>query len=168
MGVFRGRGAIVDTLAISQEMRKSVRQWESALVAIINPGPNDTWLRDKNNAAFIWSGMARVQPYRREVGTATVTNPTTNQSVRFQIDFSQDGVIPDILTGWQVIVLPESLTGIELPDPYISSYQHVVRSNLNSSQAWIRTIETQVNTERRVNWGAAIETNGSGGWQWVV
>lgn len=167
MGVFLGRGADVDVIAISQEMRKAVRQWETVYVIILDPGPNGIYLRDKNNTAFKWDGFARVQPYRREVATATTTNPTTNQSVRFQIDFSQDGVIPDIKTGWQIAVLPESLTGLPLNDPMMPLYQHVVRSALNSSLAWIRTIETQVNTEMRVNYGAAIQGSMDTGWTWV-
>lgn len=160
MGVFRGRGAEVAALAISEEMRKAVRQWENAHILIINPGPNGIYLRDKNNAAFVWDGYARAQPYRREVPAAAVGNPTTNQSVRFQVDFSEDGAIPDIKTGFRVLVLPD----IEVPDPYLSVYEHVVNSALNSSFAWVRTIETQVNTELRPNY--QIEPNGSGGWQW--
>jgi hypothetical protein len=160
MGVFRGRGAEVDILAISQEMRKSVRQWENAHIIIINPGPNGTYLRDKSPLAFVWDGMARVQPYRREVPAAAVANPTTNQSVRFQVDFSEDGAIPDMKTGYRILVLDD----VEIPDPYISEYEHVVNSALNSSMAWIRTIETQVNTETRANYH--FEPDGAGGWQW--
>ena len=167
MGVFSGRGAAVDINAISQEMRQSVRMWMGAYVVLINPGPNSVYLRDKNNAAFEWAGLARVQPYRREVATATTTNPTTNQSVRFQVDFGADGVLPDVKTNWQVAVLSPP-DGTVIPDPYISNYQHVVRSALNSSLAWIRTIECQVNTELRVPYDTSIEPNGSGGWQWVV
>jgi hypothetical protein len=166
MGVFRGTGASVDVMAISAEMAPAVRQWESAYVVIIDPGANNINLRDKNNAAFKWHGMARVQPYRREVATATTTNPTTNQTVRFQIDFGVDGAIPDIKTNWQVVVLPESLSGIPVPDPYLSVYQHVVRSAMNSSLAWIRTIECQVNTEVRPNY--QIESDGADGWRWVA
>ncbi len=165
MGVFKGIGAVVDVNAISQEMRQAVRQWESAYVVILDPGANSINLRDKNPAAFKWHGMARVQPYRREVATATTTNPTTNQTVRFQIDFGADGAIPDIKTNWQVVVLPESISGVAVPDSFLSVYQHVVRSALNSSLAWIRTIECQVNTEVRPNY--QIQSDGAGGWEWT-
>jgi hypothetical protein len=160
MGVFRGRGAEVAALGISDQMRDAVRLWENAHILIIDPGPNSVYLRDKNPLAFIWDGMARVQPYRREVPAAAVGNPTTNQSVRFQVDFSKDGVIPDIKTGWRVLVLND----VEIPDPYISEYEHIVNSALNSSLAWVRTIETQVNTESRPSY--QIEPNGLGGFQW--
>lgn len=167
MGVFLGRGATVDVNAISNEMRKSVMQWATVYVIILNPGPNGIYLRDKSPAAFVWDGFARVQPYRREVATATVTNPTTNQTVRFQIDFSKDGAVPDIKTDWQVAVLPESLSGIATPDPFLHRYQHVVRSAMNSSLAWVRTIETQANTEVTVDYGAAITGTPGTGWSWV-
>lgn len=162
-----GRGAEVDVLAIKNEMRNAVRQWESVHIVVLNPGENGVYLRDKNNSAFIWHGMARLQPYRREVATATITQPTTNQSVRFQVDFSQDGTLPDIRTDYQVVVLPESLTGIVLNDPFLPYYQHIVRSALNSSLAWIRTIECQVNTDLRVNYSASITSDGLGGFKWA-
>lgn len=168
MGIFRGRGAEVDFIAIKAAMAPAVRLWEAAYIVILNPGPNGVHLRDKDDAAFIWHGHARVQPYRREVATATTTNPTTNQSVRFQVDFSEDGVIPDIKTDYQVVVLPESLSGIELNDPAMPYYQHVVRSALNSSQAWIRTIEAQVNTGVRVQYADSITGDPEAGFTWTV
>lgn len=161
MGVFRGRGAEVAALNIADEMSPAVRKWQNAHILIINPGPNNVYLRDRNNAAFVWDGMARVQSYRREVPAAAVGNPTTNQSVRFQVDFSEDGVIPDIQTGWRVLVLDD----LEIPDLYESKYEHVVNSALNGSYAWNRTIETQVNTEARPNY--LIQRVG-GVYQWQV
>lgn len=172
MSVFNGRGARVDVLAISQEMRKAVRLWETVYVLIIDPGTNNSYLTGKNNAAFVWHGFARRQPYRREIQIAQVTNPTTQNSVRFQIDFSEDGAIPDIKTNWHVWVVPVdqvlAATGLEInayPDPYITAYQHVVNASDNSSQAWIRTIETSVDTKIRPNY--QVIPDGSGGFQWA-
>lgn len=172
MGVFNGRGARIDVLAISMEMRKSVRMWESAYILIIDPGANNINLTSKNNAAFVWHGLARRQPYRREVQVAQVTNPTTTQTVRFQIDFTEDGPIPDIKTNHQVWVVPTALvlsaTGEainEYPDPYITAYQHVVQGADNSSLAWIRTLETTVDTKVRPNY--RVEPNGTGGFRWI-
>lgn len=167
MGVFRGRGAQIDVMAISQTMRDAVRPWETVPIIILDPGPNGAFQRTKDNAAFKWHGMARRQPYRREVITAQVGNPTTKQSVRFQIDFDKDGPIPVIQTDWRVVVLPESLTGIATPDPHMARYQHVIQAADNSSLAWIRTIECQVNTEQVTHWGNSIRSDGAGGWEWV-
>lgn len=167
MGVFLGRGADIDFVAIKNEMAPVTHRWQGAYVVILNPGPNLVYLRDKNDAAFVWHGLARMQPYRREVATATVTNPTTNASVRFQVDFSADGAIPDIKTDYQVAVLPESLSGVPLTDPFMPFYQHVVRSSMNSSMAWLRTIECQVNTEARMNYAASIQGSPGTGFSWV-
>lgn len=162
MGLFANG---VDAMAMSMEMRKSVRQWETCMVVILDPGVNQAYFRGKSANAFVWSGMARYQPYRREVIANAQTNPTTMQSARFQVDFSEDGVLPEIKTGYRVWVLPESLSGIEPPDPYISLYDHVVSASANSSLAWVRTIETEFDTEGRPNY--QIASDGSGGWEWV-
>lgn len=166
MGVFRGRGAKIDVMAISLEMREAVSAWFTVYVVVLDPGSNGKFIKDKNPAALIWQGYARVQPYRREVFTATPTQPTTNQSVRFQIDFSKDGAIPDIRSEFQVAVLPVSMTGNELPDPYLPVYQHIVLSTNNSSLAWVRTLETQSNTQVRVNWTTQFEGNTDDGFTW--
>lgn len=166
MGVFMGRGAQIDVMAISAEMRKSVRQWETVEIIIIDPGQNSANIRTKNPTAIKWNGLARRQPYRREVGAAIVTNPTNNQSVRFQIDFDADGVIPDIHKDWQIYVLPQSLSGIATPDNEMDVYLHVVSATDNSSLAWIRTIECQVNTEIRVNPDNVFQSDGAGGYEW--
>lgn len=166
MGVFDGRGSQLDIMAMSAEMRQAVRQWETCKVAILNPGTNSAYFANKNPLAFVWTGMARVQPYRREIAVAAPTNPTTTQTVRFQIDFSEDGAIPLLKTGYQIIVLTEAQGNTEQPDPHLSEYVHVIQSSMNSSLAWNRTIETTVNTEIRNTF--QVEDDGAGGIQWTA
>lgn len=165
MGVFRGSGADVDPLAISQEMRGAVRLWETCQIVIIDPGVNNVNLSTKSPSAFAWNGLARVQPYRREIGVATPTNPTTTQTVRFQVDFSADGVIPFVKHGFQILVLTEAQGNAEQPDPHLTEYVHVINASMNSSLAWIRTYETTVNTEYRNTF--AIQSDGAGGIEWT-
>lgn len=174
MGVFNGRGASWSPLDISLEMRQSVRPWESAYIVILDPGVNNVNFTGKNNAAFKWDGLARYQPYRKDIPVAQVTNPTTTATARFQVDFSEDGPLPDIRTNYQIVILPVGLANTALPadeqldpypDPYITSYVHVVTSSMNSSLAWIRTIETIVDTRQRANF--AIQPDGASGFQWV-
>jgi hypothetical protein len=153
-------------MAISQEMRQAVRLWETVEILIVDPGSNSSNIRNKVPEAIKWHGLARRQPYRREVQAGVVTNPTNNQSVRFQIDFDADGAIPDIHKDWQIFVLPQSLTGLATPDNKMSVYLHVVSAADNSNLAWIRTIECQVNTEIRVNPGNVFQSDGSGGYEW--
>lgn len=190
MGVYSGRGANVNPYAMSLEMRAVVRPWQTAYILILDPGVNNVNFVNKLSAAFKWHGFARVQPYRREIAVAAPTNPTTTQTVRFQVDFSEDGQIPFLKTGYQIIVVPPELIAsalvpgadllpsedllpalfdefpeLEYADPHMTEYVHVVQSSMNSSLAWIRTIETTVNTEVRNTF--QIDSDGSGGFQWI-
>ena len=168
MSVFDGRGSRVDILGISEEMRQAVRLWESVYCVIINPGANNVNLTTKNNAAFLWHGLARYQPYRKDIPVAQVTNPTTTATARFQIDFGMDGALPDIKTNYHVWIVPVALANqvlsadeqlAEYPDPFVSQYLHVVTSSMNSSMAWIRTVETILDTKTRASY--EIQADGS-------
>lgn len=164
MGVFAGRGAQIDVLAISDTMRNSVRQWETCRIVILDPGKNSVNFAQKSDAAFVWTGWARVQPYRREIAVAVPADPTVTQTYRFQVDFTKDGVIPLIRSGYRIIALPESLGNIPQPDPQISDYEHVVNSAVNSSLAWQRTIETITNLERRPDYEFGLDDDGNLVW----
>lgn len=163
MGVFDGRGAQINPMAVSLALRDSLRGWQTVRVVILDPGANNVNFTSKNAAAFKWDGWARYQPYRKDIPIAQVTNPTTTATARFQVDFTKDGVIPDIKTNWIVLIVNEP--GVEYPDPRITGYVHVVTSAMNSSLAWVRTIETIVDTRTRENF--AIEPDGSGHFRWV-
>lgn len=167
MGVASGWGSRVDINAISEEMRQAVRLWENAYIVILNPGPNGSLIRTKSPTAILWHGYARVQPYRRENQIAQQTDPVTTQTVRFQVDFSKDGNIPDIKTDYCVWVLPESLSGVAIPDPFLSQYRYDVNASMNSSFAWIRTIEAVVNSQIRIDPADNLESDGAGGYQWI-
>lgn len=155
MGLFTNG---VDALAMSKEMRKSVRLWETCYILILDPGLQMVNFRTKLPAAFVWSGRARYQPYRKDIPVPQVTDPTTTATARFQVDFEEDGTLPEIKTGYRVWIVPVTeltptqASGLAYPDPYVSLYDHVVTSAMNSSLAWIRTIETIVNTEARPNY----------------
>lgn len=164
MGVFAGRGAGIDVLAISQEMRQAVRQWETCRIAILDPGASNVNFRTKSADAFVWTGWARVQPYRREIAVAVPANPTVTQTTRFQIDFSQDGAIPFMRNGFQVVVLTEAQGNAVQPDPHLSGYVHVINAGLNSSLAWVRTLETITNVEKRNDFQIALDDEGVLSW----
>lgn len=163
MGVFNGRGANIDPYEVSIAMRDSLRGWQTVRTVIIDPGTNNVNLTTKNNVAFKWDGWARYQPYRKDIPIAQVTNPTTTATARFQIDFTKDGALPDIKTNYIVLIV--SGPGVTYPDPFITQYVHVVTSAMNSSLAWIRTVETIVDTRTRENY--AIEPDGTGHFRWI-
>ncbi len=163
MGVYDGRGARINPEAIREAMSDSLRIWQTVRIVILNPGPNNIYFTSKDSAAFLWHGEARYQPYRKDIPIAQVTNPTTTATARFQVDFTKDGALPDIRTNYIVLIVP--MPGVVYPDPFITQYVHVVTSAMNSSLAWIRTIETIVDTRQRENF--AIQSDGSGGYMWV-
>jgi hypothetical protein len=163
MGLYDGRGAGINPMAIQQAMAESLRVWQTVKIVILAPGPNSVYFKTKDPAAFLWSGEARYQPYRKDIPIAQVTNPTTTGTARFQVDFTRDGVLPDIRTDYVVLIVP--MAGVEYPDPFITQYVHTVTSAMNSSLAWVRTIETIVDTKQRENF--AIQPDGSGGFEWV-
>lgn len=139
----------------------SLRPWQTVKIVVLDPGANNVKFTTKDNSSFKWHGMARYQPYRKDIPIAQVTAPTTTATARFQIDFVKDGAIPDIVTNYVVLIVDNG----DYPDPYVTQYVHVVTSAMNSSLAWIRTIETIVDTRTRENF--AIQDNGSGGYMWV-
>jgi len=94
-----------------------------------------------------WSGWARVQPIRNTVQTWRATNPTTTRIVQFwPEDFPVDQKL-DQKPGLRIAI--ENLTEGENNDPWLSEYQYVIIGALNSTQAWQRTIDTQVDLENR-------------------
>lgn len=170
-----GRGAKVDVLAISQEMRKAVRLWETVYVIILDPGQNKSNYANSNNAAFVWHGFARYQPYRKDIPIAQVTNPTTTATSRFQIDFDADGPIPEVRTNWEVWIVPVDIANTVVAaedaitaynDPDLSRYQWVVTSALNSSLAWQRTVECI--TDTKTKFSPKVRANGTGGFEWDI
>jgi len=162
MGVYDGRGAQINPMTIQAAMQASLRVWQTVQIVVLEPGPNSVKFKTKDPTSFKWHGWARYQPYRKDIPIAQVTNPTTTGTARFQVDFTEDGDIPDIRTDWIVLILD---VGIPYPDPFIIDYVYVVTSAMNSSLAWVRTIETIVDTKQRENF--AIQSDGSGGFEWV-
>jgi hypothetical protein len=95
----------------------------------------------------VWSGWARVQPLRNTVSTWRASNPTTTRIVQFWVD-DPETVTVDFKPGLRFAVDPE----IETNDPSHSQYLYVTLGGINSSQAWQRTVDTQVDLENRPNY----------------
>lgn len=94
------------------------------------------------NDGRVWSGYARIQPIRNTVNSWRATNPTTTRIVQFWVEFPDEQEI-DLRPGLRIAV---EFGG---NDPWLTEYQYVVVGALNSSQAWQRTIDTQVDLENR-------------------
>jgi hypothetical protein len=85
----------------------------------------------------LWSGYARIQPIRNSVSTWRASNPTTTRIVQFWPEDWPDEQAIDLKGG---------------NDPWLTQYQYTVIGALNSTQAWQRTIDTQVDLENRPNY----------------
>lgn len=97
----------------------------------------------------IWSGWARVQPLRNTVSTWRATNPTTTRIVQFWPDeFPVEQQIDLAKAGLRIAI--EALG--DNNDPWLAEYQYVIVGGINSTQAWQRTLDTQVDLENRPNY----------------
>ncbi|HET7741053.1 MAG TPA: hypothetical protein VFL67_10430, partial [Mycobacterium sp.] len=97
-----------------------------------------------------WSGWARIQPLRNTVSTWRASNPTTTRIVQFWVDDPETLTI-DFKPGLRFAVD----TVVTSNDPSLSRYLYVTLGGINSSQAWQRTVDTQVDLENRPNYDMA-------------
>ena len=92
----------------------------------------------------VWSGNARIQ----SIGNANSTNiadstynPTTVQSVRFQIPFPVGADLVDIRPNDKVIITNSPY------DATLTKFVYIVTNIINSSNPWERTFMCRVDTE---------------------
>jgi len=135
----------IDFAKIALEMRSITERWYNASVEIIDPNLEDqAWNMATNtftNApeSTLWSGKARIQP----LGNGSVDSGLIMQNgisaIRVQIPYDVD--LPLIRKGLQVKVTDGG------EDHVLESLQFVVRSAVNSSYGWNRTIECDVDVK---------------------
>jgi len=108
----------------------------------------NSWI---NSNAVLWSGKARIQSFNAGSNRANITNPTNVREVRFQIAFNKNTVVgatapmPDIRPGNYIIVNDSPL------DATLKNFSYVVKSVINSSNPWQRTIIAEVDMEADPN-----------------
>ena len=135
----------IDFAAIALEMRSTVARWYNASVQIIDPNIEDqTWDPETNTytgnpAVVLWSGSARIQPLREARTPDLVVTQGAIHGIRVQVPY--DASLPLIRKGLQVKVVDAG------EDAVLASLQFVVRSAINSSYGWNRTIECDVDVK---------------------
>jgi hypothetical protein len=128
-----------DFAKIAKEMRKSSALWYNAIIEIFDPNIRDlewdviTNTYSNNPESVIWQGRARVQPIRRPLLGRTSFMETDIREVRFQVEYEED--MPDFKPGMRVRVLESSV------EPGVMDFTYIVKSAINSSYGWNRTIE---------------------------
>jgi len=129
----------IDFASIAIEMRSTVARWYNAEIEIINPNTREQEWDEVTNeyisdsAEIVWSGVGRVQP----ISAARTPNLDISEgairSVRIQVPY--DANLSLIRKGMQV-----RITGGG-EDAVLETVILTVRSAVNSSYGWNRTIE---------------------------
>jgi hypothetical protein len=166
MGVFTS-GAI-NFAAISDEMRFTMLPWMNGTVQIVDPNvENAEWDPFTNeyiggNATVIWQGPARIQHLRNETMPDVGFSNVSIRGIRLQVPMDED--IGFVRKGLQVIVTDGG------SDPELEQLQFVVTSAINSSYAWGRTIECEVDLKSVANstWSGIAGTVTNAGLQAIA
>jgi hypothetical protein len=140
MGVFANGG--INFSAISAEMRGTVENWFNATIQIIDPNVGDvewdvyTNTQSSGTPTVLWSGKARVQHLSQNRTPDVAYSQTDIRGIRIQLPY--DAELGLIRKGLQVVVTDGG------SDPVLEQLGFVVRASVNSSYAWNRTIECDV------------------------
>lgn len=146
MGVFN---QTIDMTKIGAEMASIVSGWFNASIQIIDPNMGtadwDPWTNEQTggDASVIWSGPARIQHLKNELLPSIAFSQESIRGIRVQIPldefagFIRKGLRINIIDGGN--------------DYELEQLQFVITSAINSSYAWIRTIEAEVDVKSVAN-----------------
>lgn len=146
MGVFNQS---VNFAAIGAEMGKTALGWMNGTIQIIDPETQnsswDEWTNEYTGGSgtVLWSGPARIQHLSAERLTVSGFEQTGIRGIRLQIPLTEDTGF--IRKGLQIIVTNGG------NDFELEQLQFVVTSAINSSYAWLRTIEAEVDVKSVAN-----------------
>ena len=137
----------IDFAAIAQEMRQTVAHWYNAEIQIVDPNTrelNTYWDPETNSYSqptevVIYTGAARVQPIRNARTPDLGIGQGAVESVRVQVPY--DASVGLIREGMRINITDPG------EDAVLSELQLVVRSAINSSYGWNRTIECDVDVK---------------------
>jgi hypothetical protein len=147
MGVFANSG--VNFSHISSEMRKTLLTWMNATIQIIDPNTGDanwdpfTNTETGGQPTVIWQGQARIQQLKSNSISVAGYSEIGIRGIRIQVPM--DVELGFVRKGLQVVVI-DGGSDIEL-----EQLQFVVTSAINSSYAWNRTIECEVDVKSVAN-----------------
>jgi hypothetical protein len=146
MGVFNQS---MNFSAIGSEMAKSARSWMNASIQIVDPNlEQQTWDEWTNaytggSQTVVWSGPARIQHLGSDSSTSIGYAETGIRGIRVQVPLDVDTGF--IRKGLQIIVTDGG------NDYELEQLQFTITSAINSSYAWLRTIEAEVDVKSIAN-----------------
>ena len=139
----------IDFAKIATEMRSTVARWYNAEIKIVDPNVrNQTWNMTTNtftNApqTVLYTGKARIQPISNARTPDLGITQGSIQGIRVQIPYSAN--LELIRKGLEV----EVTNGGQ--DAVLEDLRFTVRSAVNSSYGWNRTIECDVDVKSVAN-----------------
>lgn len=141
----------IDFAAISQEMALATERWMNASINIVDPNvSNQEWNPFTNeytggSETVLWSGSARIQPLgageNPEKDYAFSSAGTRRVRMQVKIDPSRDFV----RKGLRVRVIDGG------QDSDLELLDFVVTNAINSSYAWLRTIECEADVKSEIS-----------------
>jgi hypothetical protein len=164
MGLFAGGG--INFAAISTEMRSTMSYWFNATIQIVDPNVGDvewdvvTNTQTSGAPTVLWSGPARIQHLKPDRTPDVGFSQTDIRGVRIQLPLEVE--LGLLRKGLQVIVTDGG------SDPVLEQLGFVIRSSINSSYAWGRTIECDVDLKSVSDstWatvsGKSVDSDGDG------
>jgi hypothetical protein len=147
MGTFTGGG--IDFAAISTEMRSTMLPWMNGTIQIIDPNIGEQeWDAFTNEystdtSEILWQGPARIQHLSSESMPYVGSSQIGVRGIRLQVPM--DTELGFVRKGLQVIVIDGG------SDPELEQLQFLVTSSINSSYAWGKTIECEVDVKSVAN-----------------
>jgi hypothetical protein len=108
----------------------------------------NTWT---NTDTAIWAGKARIQARKDSSSKSSMVNPSNVREVQFQIAFNKNTIVgatapmADLRPGNYIIV------NTSPQDATLQTFSYIVKSVVNSSSPWQRTIIAEVDMESDPN-----------------
>lgn len=146
MGVFNS--ANLDFASIGESMAKTALLWMNAQIQIVDPDvENSSWDPSTNeytggSGTVLWSGAARIQHLNTMTSYAGFSE-TGIRNIRVQVPLDVEAGF--LRKGLQVIVIDAG------NDYELEQLQFTITSAINSSYAWLRTIECEVDVKSVAN-----------------
>jgi hypothetical protein len=145
MGVFKTGGPNFE--AISDVMSEATSLWMNATIEIYDPNLRgtewDEWTNEivSGEPILIWSGIARVQPIRNADVQSPQIGFASSSIRRVRIQAPLDPERAYVRPGFSVKVTDAALY------PDLEQLDLIVTTALNSTYAWLSTIDCDVNAK---------------------
>lgn len=144
--------APIDFAKISAEMGATAQRWMNGAIEIVDPNLDDLvfdpWTNESSGSeSVLWTGSARIQPVAYETRDPDGgKSMLASRRVRFQVPLDETRTF--VRSGLVVRVTDGGL----FPD--LTNMQFNISSAINSSYAWLLTIECEADVKSELDSGS--------------